>query len=389
VKTTKADFDWESSTDSHENKIISMSPVRKLEGAVVSEKAPAENQILCPYCKRLITLPAISLGSKEKCPHCDIEFVVSSRQIPQPSEDKDAAIDGGYGLQTKIPVSGGVNELPPGKKIPQSETELSAEKPRWRPMATPPVDLFLSRTFTFPFRAGSRVCFIVQAVSTFLVLAVGYQAWYCSGFSGSGPTLFLSALFTGIAFVLLLIWFFTISAYSLTILREASEGVQDFKGMASGIFLDMFEEAFYMLISIFWGGLPGWVIVLLVPGLGSAKPLVIVPLAMILYPLFLLSMLENNSVSVPYSKPVWRSLWYAWHSWVLFYLLTLLVGETLVYLLRLIPFKDIGPLPEMIFLSIVMPFFLMVYFRLLGRLTWFCSGRFEEQAKRRALGYRV
>jgi hypothetical protein len=352
----------------------------------VTEETSAPNQILCPYCKRLITLPAISLGAKEKCPHCDIEFVVSSRLIPRASEDNEDAM-GGYGLQTKIPATTGGDVLPSDKKIPQVETDLAAEKPGWRPMATPPLGLFLNCTFTFPFRAGSRVCFLVQAVGTFMVSALGYQAWYCSGFAGSGPTLFVSAMFTGIAFVLLMIWFFTISAYNLTILRETSEGVEEFKGMPSGIFLDLFEEAFYMLISIFWGGLPGWLIVLLFPALGSVKPLVIIPLAMLLYPLFLLSMLENDSVAAPFSKPVWRSLWYAWHAWVLFYLLTLLVGETLVYLLRLIPFRDFWL--EIVILSIVLPFFLMVYFRLLGRLTWFCSGRFDEQARLRDSGFRT
>jgi hypothetical protein len=350
----------------------------------VSEETSTPNQILCPYCKRLITLPAISLGSKETCPHCDIEFVVSSRLIPRAAEDDEDAL-GGYGLQAKIPATSGGHVLPSDKKTPQAETDLAAEKPSWRPMATPPLDLFLRSTFTFPFRAGSRVCFLVQAVGTFMVLSLGFQAWYCSGFAGSGPTLFLGAMFTGITLVLLMIWFFTISAYNLTILREASEGVEAFRGMSSDIFLDLFEEALYMLISIFWGGLPGWLIVLLFPGLGSAKPLVIIPLAMILYPLFLLSMLENDSVATPFSKPVWRSLWYAWHAWVLFYLLTLLVGETLVYLLRLIPFQDFWL--EIIILSIVLPFFLMVYFRLLGRLTWFCSGRFDEQIRLRDSGF--
>jgi hypothetical protein len=53
--------------------------------------------------------------------------------------------------------------------------------------------------------------------------------------------------------------------------------------------------------------------------------------------------------------------------------------------LRLIPFQDFWQ--ETIILSIILPFFLMVYFRLLGRLTWFCSGRFDEQARLRDSGF--
>jgi hypothetical protein len=356
-------------------------------GLVVTDEASTPNQIVCPYCKRLITLPALNFGAKEICPHCDIEFVVSSRLIPRASEDEEDDALGGYGLQTKIAAQSGGDVVQASKMILETSMDPGGEKPSWHPMATPPLSLFLSSTFTFPFLAGSRISFLVQVMSTFLVSALGFQAWYCSGYAGSGPTMYVGALFTGMSLVLSMIWFFTISAFNLTILREASEGVEQFKGLPTGLFLDLFEEAFYMLISIFWGGLPGWIIVLLIPGLESVRPLVIIPLATILYPLFLLSMLENESVASPFSKPVWRSLWFAWHAWVLFYLLTLLVGETLVYLLRLIPFEDFWL--EIIVLSIVLPFFLMVYFRLLGRLTWFCSGRFEEQARRRALGFRT
>jgi hypothetical protein len=282
----------------------------------------------------------------------------------------------GYALKIKMPVAANGNDLASVTRVPEAETAVEEEKHTWRPMRTPPMGLFLAGTFTFPFRVKSLVCFLVLAVGTFMVLEIAYQAWYCGGFSSSGPSLYVSAIFSGITGVLFLIWFFSMSAYSLTILRDTSEGIDEYRGMPSGVFLDMFEESVYMVTSIFWSALPGGIIVLLIPGLWSIKPLIIIPLAMILYPLLLLSLLENQSAAVPYSKPVWRSIWYAWHAWVLFYLLTILVGETVVYLLRLIPFKDY--FMEIIIISILLPYFLMVYFRLLGRLAWFCSGRYDE-----------
>jgi hypothetical protein len=243
-------------------------------------------------------------------------------------------------------------------------------------MRTPPLGLFFAGTFTYPFRIGSQICLSVLVIGTFMVVELAYQAWYSSGFSNSETALFTSAILMGLTGVLSLILFFTISAYCLTILRDTSEGVDQYRGMPSSVFLDLFEEPLYILTSVFWSALPGTVIVLLIPGLQSIKSLVIIPLAMILYPLFLLSLLENESVAIPFSKPVWRSLWYAWHAWVLFYLLTLLVGETLVYLTRLIHFEDVTI--EIIIASLLLPVFLMIYFRLLGRLAWFCSGRYDE-----------
>lgn len=347
----------------------------------MSEDASLASQIYCPRCKRSITLPSISAGSREHCPHCEIDFIISSGMIPQESKNIEDGVEG-YALKSDIPAEvsragsfSSENRAEAEEK--ELELEVEEEKHTWRPMRTPPMGLFLAGTFTFPFRVRSLVCFLVLAVGTFMVLEIAYQAWYCSGFSSSGPTLFISAIFSGLTGVLFMIWFFSMSAYSLTILRDASEGIDEYRGMPSSVFLDLFEETVYVISSIFWSALPGAIIVLLLSGLWSIKLLIVIPLAMLLYPLIILSLLENQSAAVPYSKPVWRSLWYAWHAWILFYLLTLLVGETVVYLLRLISFKVF--FMEIIIISILLPYFLMVYFRLLGRLAWFCSGRFEEQ----------
>ena len=57
-------------------------------------------------------------------------------------------------MQTKIPAMTGGDVLPSYKKITQPETEPAAEKPSWRPMATPPPGLLLKGTFSFPFAVG-------------------------------------------------------------------------------------------------------------------------------------------------------------------------------------------------------------------------------------------
>jgi hypothetical protein len=347
--------------------------------AAVTESPPSSNQLVCPYCKRLITLPTILVGSKETCPHCEIEFVVASRMIRHESEHSGDPTEG-YGLKSNIPVHATGTKLASDTPILEEETAVDEAKHSWRPMQAPPMGLFLNGTFTFPFQIKSHVCFLVLAAGAFMILEIAYQAWYCGGFSKSAAYLILSMVFTGLSFVLFMIWYFVMSGYCLSILRDTSEGIDEHKGMASDVFLDMFAESVYMITSIFWSALPGGIIVLSLPGLWSNRPLVIVPLAMILYPLILLSLMENQSVAAPFSKPVWRSLWYAWHSWVLFYLLTLLVGETVVYLLRLMPFIDY--FIEIVVISLLLPYFLMVYFRLLGRLALYCSGHYDEMQSR-------
>lgn len=358
----------------------------------MTEKTSAPNQILCPYCKRLITLPAISLGAKEKCPHCDIEFVVSSRLIPRPSEDEDAEDTmGGYGLQTTIPATTGGGVLPSDKITPQSETELAAEKPGWRPMATPPPGLLLKGTFSFPFAAGVWGWHLMLFLLAIAAVGSASMAVYFSTFPSddifSADKWFASALLSSLTLLLALFFLFLASAVCLTIFNDTSAGVGKFNNRQLGWFTDWFVDATYLVANLFYSAVPAMILIFVLP----IKPEIRLPIYLfseiLLFPIFLMSASERKSPITIYSKPVWKSLWYAWHSWVLFYLLTLLIGETFVYSLRVIPFGNTQM--EFLFIAIISPLLLIVYFRLLGRLGWFCSGQFDEDIKLRDSGFRT
>jgi hypothetical protein len=356
----------------------------------VTEETPVPNQILCPYCKRLITLPAITLGSKEKCPHCDIEFVVSSRLIPQASENSEDTTEG-YGLQTKIPLEAAENALLSQANAPEQDAEVAGKKTTWHPMETPPLVLFFKGTFVFPFSAGPRGWLFILLMLCITVTGSASLAVYFGSFPSndifSADKWFASALLSSLAIMLGLFGLFLFSTVCLTILRDTSEGMDKFKNQQLGWFTDWVGETAYLAANIFWGAAPAMILIYVLP----IKPAMRLPIYLFsetfLFPIFLMSALESKSPVMPYSKPVWKSLWYAWHSWALFYLLTLLIGETFVYLLRVIPFGSIQM--ELVFISILLPFLLMVYFRLLGRLAWFCSGRFDEDVRIRGSGFRT
>jgi hypothetical protein len=347
----------------------------------VTEENSAPNQILCPYCKRLITLPAISFGAKEKCPHCDIEFVVSSRLIPRASEDSEDPM-GGYELKTQIPEKAReINRLY-RPVVLEEDTETDEGKYTWHPMATPSLGLLFKGTFLFPFAAGARGWYLMLLMFCISAEASASLAMYFAGFSGGWDVAdkwIASMMFTSFSVLIGAFGILLASAICLTIMRNTSEGIYKFKDQQIGWFTEWFGETIYLVNGLFFGAAPVIILLFFLPVRPEMKLPIVLFSEIFLFPIFLMSSLECKSAVIPYSKPVWKSLWYAWHTWVLFYLLTLLIGETFLYLLRVIPFKDLQT--ELIFISVLLPFLIIVYFRLLGRLAWFCSGRSDEEVR--------
>ncbi|MGD0655746.1 MAG: hypothetical protein ABSA16_15520 [Thermoguttaceae bacterium] len=349
----------------------------------MAEETPVPNQILCPYCKRLITLPAITLGSKEKCPHCDIEFVVSSRLFPPQVSDNSDDPTEGYGLQTKLPLEAAEPTLLSQANALEQDAEIAGKKASWRPMETPSLGLFFKGTFIFPFSAGPRGWLLILLMLCIAVSGSASLAIYFGNFPSntifSADKWFASAMLSALTIMLGLFGLFLSSSVCLTIMRDTAEGMDKFKDQHLGWFTDWVGETAYLAANLFWGALPAVILIFLLPVRFDMRPPIYLFSETFLFPICLMSSLECKSSVTPYSKAVWKSLFYAWHAWALFYLLTLLIGELIVYLMRVIPFGDIRA--ELLFISVVLPFLLVVYFRLLGRLAWFCSGRFEEDAR--------
>jgi hypothetical protein len=346
----------------------------------VPEDTPKSKQVMCPRCKRLITFASVSIGSVEQCPHCNKWFAVSLDTI-QP--EQSAGGDGGYDLQVKIPNQSPGYELLsdayPQRLLQTSpEAPVEEEKPAWRPMKVPPLWLFFKGTFSYPLRGGIQNYIALLALFLILDIMVSF-AVYFSTFSSSSrasiPPWFFSMILFGFSTVTAMMLLLTLSAHALTILQDTSEGCDRAVNPPWGWLIYWFEETGYILISLFWGALPVLIMAPIVPGFQAVKLPVSVLFEVILFPLILLSMLEKGSVLMPFSKPVWRTLFSAWHVWALFYLYTLLIGEMYIYFWRINPFRTFWS--DLIIESVLLPFLWIVYFRLLGRLAWFCTGGFE------------
>mgnify|MGYP000851706957 FL=1 len=279
--------------------------------------------------------------------------------------------------------------LPPSRPAPVSEDESAAkrESPEERAArqeelerlaqvaarSAPPAWLYFRRTFSFPFQVSSLVCTV--SMSLWAIVALGLPV---STLFGPGPQTEERIAWTIIMvvsgqIVLLILWFLLGSSVALTILRDTSydnDNVERWPGLSEG-----FGDAFFLIASV-----------LISAGLGAlvAKlggPLS-VPMAsglglVLLFPIILLSMLETNSPINPFSLAVWQSVVASWRAWAMFYLVTLLGGAAMVAVFTIVARQFhlvggclvAGPLAALGW---------MIYFRLLGRLAWFCAGGTAE-----------
>ena len=230
--------------------------------------------------------------------------------------------------------------------------------------------LFFVGTFIFPLRLRVQIYLVLLLAAHLLSLfqlAIGVSSPFFVGFVGG-------AFLSGCA------WCMMAFCYGLTILRDTSYGSDNVE-WPNLLALDSFGDIVYVLTSLFFAVLPGWGIATLGQSPSGETQLFMAISTLLLFPVFLLSTLETNSPFHPFSLPVWRSVVRVQRAWILFYLLTFAVafiaGPLAVYL-SLVGVACcgswIGTLAG-VGGGAVLSIGWLIYFRLLGRLAWYCANR--------------
>jgi hypothetical protein len=348
----------------------------------VSEDGFSSHKIYCPRCKRLITLPAITVGAREQCPHCDMDFIISGNMVAREGESIEKG-DDIYAIKIDSPDAAAQFAAPSflGEKAePEGEEE---EILAWAPLGPPPRGLFSAKTFNAPFIAGFRGCAItLLIVSLIMGYMISRMASYLSvGGEQSGSLDYfipwvLGFIFTFCTVLIGVVLAFVLGAIGIALFRDTFEGYDRFVSWPRDWYANLFRESSYALVAFFWGGLPVFIVVPLLPGAGSWKWPILVMIELILFPVFFLSALESKSPVMLYSRAVWKSMYCSRQAWQSFYLLTLPMGAAFVVFAKLPLFQAVEIKTFIIFLFL--PFFFLVYFRLLGRLARYCSGRLDE-----------
>jgi hypothetical protein len=245
----------------------------------------------------------------------------------------------------------------------------------------PPLGLFFSGVFTFPFRLKSLSEFLTLALGAVALVAAIRLALWCNGADREGIDRFTrmslwNGLLLSVAFggIVLPLWTCLASAYGLAILRDTSYGGEAVEDWPNVLALEGLGEWMYVLSGLLLAALPGVLAAPLWNWLGISRALAVALTVPVLFPVLLLSMLETDSPANPFSPSVWKSVWYGWLAWAEFYVVTLataaLGAAFLIYLRR-----RGGWATEAVATGVVVTAAWMIYCRLLGRLASFCSGR--------------
>jgi hypothetical protein len=240
----------------------------------------------------------------------------------------------------------------------------------------PPRGLFFADTFSFPFLRTARFHSLMLAgwaVATLAMLQFAIQ----SGAVDEPNAWINSLIFGAVGGISAAAWICVASACGLTVLRDTSYGFRLIDKWPGAMAIDSVGESVYVFVTLAVAVLPGLVVTPLCDLLGCPK---MVPTGIsvgLLFPLLLLSMLENNSPMQPFAQSVWQSVAAAWRAWGIFYAITV-PAMLLTRLLVMVSLTWLGPwgsLPAGVLLAAAW----MIYFRLLGRLAWFCCGRWAEE----------
>ncbi len=327
--------------------------------------------LFCHRCQTRMTATLDQVGDTVLCPDCGTPNVVPAPLLrPQQSPAKEA--DTGYGLAQAT-----VDEI----SLPAAAEEPAPRRDwRLRPQSDRPVLPrlpFITGTFSFPFSSDTLAR--VLMLTLWSLLADGMLAESVRyGNIEAAHTWVLCAILGSVSLMVTVMWFLFAAACGLAVVRDTANGcdkIPEWPGLA---FLEWFLEPFYLFNSLCISVMPGaglvWCLEL------SGWPAQAVPLvgAFFLFPFVLLSMLENNSRLAAFSWPVFRSLRTAWRGWAGFYVATvvLLVAAGNIML----AIRPAGEVWTLIITSPVLVIVWFIYFRLLGRLAWYCAEHGEAVA---------
>lgn len=240
---------------------------------------------------------------------------------------------------------------------------------RSEPPVPPPKWLFFSGVFGFPWRKETVFRWGAMTIGfTIILMIVGL---FVSNGTQTGPggVGIIGLGFFGLPLIWLSIWTFSFSAdCAVRVLESTASGLDHVEAWSEGGWKEWVPHALYLG----WiGSIPalvGYVAGLIAQRLDAPFWPVTLAAVFVLYPIALLSALDANSVWVPLTKVVFKSLLVLWWGWIGFYLLTALIAAGLGALL----YYGVPRLEVFAFLAVapLLSASLLIYARLLGRLAW-------------------
>jgi hypothetical protein len=261
----------------------------------------------------------------------------------------------------------------------EEEKSEEPERAAWRPEKLPPAGLYRSGYLRFflSLELLFRLAFFSTAIFlSFFILskAIAYLEAPNMGFASFG------AWFGGLFFLVLsglscLGCFFYAAALAMSILLDTGNGLKRIESWPRGFMFDWLLEVGYVAAALFWSALPSIPLGWLLENFGIPPVLVFAAVAAFVFPLALLAELDAGTFYFPGVAAVWLSPFRARRAWLDFYAITVplmvIVAGAVAHAHR----EDLVWM--LIASSILAAAAWLLYFRLLGRLAWYASGKAE------------
>jgi len=311
-------------------------------------------------------------GRKVRCPDCETLCAIPTiEQIQERLRDESLSAP----ARVQDPTPYRLQEQPDTAQ-PTYRVFTQLASIRRETLPAPPESLFFSSVFSFPWRSWSAfVRWTLVSLGFSLVGLMFWLSFYLLREYGFLGAIAAGSMILGVAVVGLLASSLAASC-SLFILQETAAGMDVLdewpaEGWRDGIF-DAMLLLWLHATSGFFCYLCGLAVS---PLTGSFLPPLLL-LHVLLFPLTLISAMDSESVWLPYSGTVLRSLKRLARTWFLFYVISgiflLATGGVYVLLLEKQPFAGallLGPFAGAV---------VLIYSRLVGRMAWKIGEEFSE-----------
>lgn len=239
---------------------------------------------------------------------------------------------------------------------------------------------FLSGTFTFPF---SRDALGRTALLSIVAFMAGFTARETLGLYANGDArmTFLGSIFTVLTVFGAVTWFAIASACALAVVGDTASGCDRIERWPGALFLDWIGESLPLVSAVGIGVGPLVGLAWLSGDRGATAQAGVAVGFFLAFPVVLLSLLENGSLVDPISLPVLRTFLVGFPGWGKFYFSTalLLLATATIAALAL----SAGGIPGIAVAALAASAAWLAYFRLLGRLAWYCADRTAEADRER------
>lgn len=318
----------------------------------------------CPLCHTRMSATDEQVGQSIKCPDCHRPVEVKRPPPPAPkrrwTEDDgvEIPIEATFERPAVVVVPLRERDVPAEVKVKRSVSE-APDLPSW-PLVRGVVTFPLQREM-WPYLLGYGAWLAGLIVILHLILSLIY--------AGSvimiGAVLLLKLFAIGFG-----LWWFATSSLFLTIVQDSSEGLERVESWPDSVLLaSEFSDPFFSLNAAAMACAAGGLLMTSLGGITAEGAAIVGLLATTaLFPLFMLSMLANDSPLFPFSSPVWKGVGRSLGSWLAFYLETTAVVAATIGVGALGWIE--GDILSLTGVGMAIFAALLIYYRALGRLAW-------------------